>query len=128
MYRLQVKSHFDSAHYIKDYQGKCSRIHGHRWEVEVVLEGKHLDSRNILVDFSEVKRTLKSYLDEAFDHYLLNDTLAERNVTAEFLAERIYNDLKCKLIERTSKGPVKLTRVTVWESPEYCVKYYGDEK
>ncbi len=35
MYTLKVKSHFDAAHRIRDYKGKCSRTHGHRWDVEV---------------------------------------------------------------------------------------------
>ena len=35
MYELRVKDHFDAAHYIADYKGKCHRMHGHRWEVEV---------------------------------------------------------------------------------------------
>lgn len=134
MYRLQVKSHFDSAHYIKDYQGKCNRLHGHRWEVEVVLEGRQLDARNILVDFAHVKETLKRYLDEGFDHYLLNDTLGERNVTAEWLAKRIYDDLRYRFpgcpdgSSREEYWPIRLARVTIWESPECCVKYYGNEE
>ena len=34
MYKLKTKASFDSAHFLKDYEGKCSNIHGHRWTVE----------------------------------------------------------------------------------------------
>ncbi|KKL04030.1 hypothetical protein LCGC14_2620190, partial [marine sediment metagenome] len=58
MYTLKVKTHFDAAHYIKDYQGKCSREHGHRWIIELFLAGNNLDNLNMLVDFGEVKDVL----------------------------------------------------------------------
>ena len=61
MFKLRVKKHFDSAHCIADYAGKCSRMHGHRWDVEVVLGGEKLDAMNILVDFSEVKKMMKYF-------------------------------------------------------------------
>jgi len=125
MYRLQVKTHFDAAHYIKDYPGKCSRLHGHRWEVEVVLEGERLDRMNMLVDFVEVKRMLDELLDTQLDHYLLNETLGEKNVTAEFLAEWLFKRIFYS--STYAEIPAKLTRVTVWESPDCCVKYFGEE-
>lgn len=121
MYRLQVKTHFDAAHYLKDYVGKCSREHGHRWEVEVVLEGRGLSKLNILVDFKEVKENLSLLLDSYLDHYQLNESLKEFNPTAEFLARWFYEKYEKFLLPRG----VRLARVTVWESPDCCVKYYG---
>ena len=120
MFRLQVKTHIDAAHFIADYEGKCNRMHGHRWEVEVVLKGDTLDSRNMLVDFAEIKEILKDYLNKKYDHYVLNETLHEANVTAEWLARRIFEDMINHL-----PPSVTLARITVWESPECCVKYYG---
>ena len=35
MYVLQTEQSFDAAHFLKDYKGKCSNIHGHRWRVVV---------------------------------------------------------------------------------------------
>jgi len=125
MYRLQVKTHFDAAHYIKDYPGKCSRMHGHRWEVEVVLEGKTLGNLNMLIDFGEVKDLLNGLIESRLDHYLLNETLSEPHVTAEFLARWIYEWLADPCTE--FEPEVRLVRVTVWESPDCCVKYYGEE-
>ena len=133
MYRLQVKTHFDAAHYIKDYQGKCSRMHGHRWEVEVVLEGGELDKMNILIDFGVVKGMLETLVGK-LDHYVLNEVLQEHNVTAEFLAKWFYKEFYqlYQLLISDSAGWVEfrgmhLTRVTIWESPDCCVKYFGEE-
>jgi len=125
-YRLQVKTHFDAAHHIRDYPGKCSRPHGHRWEVEVVIEGSRLDHCNMLIDFSAVKQAMTDIVDELLDHYDINETLSEPNVTAEYLARLLYLELNRKLLDTPAflKCSGKLSRVTVWESPECCVKYY----
>ena len=62
MYKLKTKASFDSAHFLKDYDGKCSNIHGHRWTVEIevgavihhVLESLHHEN---LVVIQDVKST-----------------------------------------------------------------------
>lgn len=129
-FRLQVKAHFDAAHYIRDYVGKCSREHGHRFEVEAVFEGSKLDERNMLIDFGDVKRVLNNIIDGVLDHYKLNETLHEPNVTAEFLARYIYKRLEQAFVWEGSVAviPAVLKRVTVWESPECCVKYYEEDE
>ena len=128
MYKLRVKTHFDAAHYIKDYEGKCSKEHGHRWEVEVALEGGRLDGRNMLIDFAEVKAALKDLLDNCLDHCQLNESLSEKNVTAEFLAKWLWGRFREESPKwyKLDYGMVKLTRVTIWESPDCCVEYCGE--
>ena len=118
MYNLTVQSHFDAAHRIEGYLGKCSREHGHRFGVTVELQGKELDDINILVDFGLVKTRLKDIIDNYLDHYQLNDTLAEDNVTAEFLAKWLYENMT-----DYDLGGVKLVSVTISESPDCAVRY-----
>jgi len=122
MYTLTVKSHFDAAHYIKDYKGKCSRLHGHRWDVEVVYGGSKLDTRNILVDFKTVKDFLEDTLEHFLDHYFLNEVLDEPNVTAEYLAKWLYDKLSTVEILGGS-----LISLTIWESPDCSVTYTKEE-
>jgi len=121
MYRLQVKTHFDAAHFLRDYEGKCRRMHGHRWEVEVYIQGKKLDDKNMLIDFAEVKSNLKELLDESLDHYCLNDSLHEANPTAEFLAKWVFDNFL--LIYFGGSNGLKVVRTCVWESPDCCVKF-----
>ena len=119
IFRMQVKTHFDAAHYLKSYVGKCSNMHGHRWDIEVCLQAHELDVRNMLVDFVVVKAELKRLLDEKLDHYLLNESLGESNPTAEFLARWLF-----KQMEKAAVGwGVRLVRTCVWESPDCCVEY-----
>ncbi len=126
MYRLQVKTHFDAAHQLKDYRGKCSRLHGHRWDVEVCLQGKKLDKLNMLVDFGEVKSKVNQLLDDLCDHEYLNKTLCEDNPTAEFLSKWLFDELNSRFDSVLSN--VRLVRVCVWESPDCCIKYSPDMK
>jgi 6-pyruvoyltetrahydropterin/6-carboxytetrahydropterin synthase len=122
MYRIQVKDHFAAAHKIGDYQGKCRRLHGHRWDIEIVLSGKELNQLNMLVDFVQIKN-LMSQVTEHLDHYYINEQLDERNVTAEFLAKWSYDDIAEVMSESPEFKGITLSRVTIWESPECCVKY-----
>lgn len=124
MYRLQVKTHFDAAHSLRDYEGKCRRMHGHRWDVEICLQGKELRDGNMLVDFAWLKRKLNELLETYCDHYCLNDSLHEANPTAEFLAKWLFDEFvsHCSAIV----AGVELVRTCVWESPDCCVKYSPD--
>ena len=126
MYRLQVKGHIDSAHYIASYKGKCSRVHGHRWDIEAVLEGSKLDYMNMVADFGEVKACMDYVLDR-LDHQILNNVLNENDVTAEYLARYLFKEIdmavKAKM-EHLERRGIHLARITIWESPDCCVKYY----
>ena len=47
MYYLKTSAAFDSAHFLKGYDGKCSNIHGHHWVIEVMVSGEHLQSDGV---------------------------------------------------------------------------------
>ena len=59
MYYLKTESSFDSAHFLKGYNGKCRNLHGHRWRVVVEIAADQLkdegQTREMLVDFSDLK-------------------------------------------------------------------------
>ena len=127
MYELSIKGHFDAAHYLRDYPGKCSQIHGHTWEIEVVVAGAELDGLGMLIDFSVLKRNLKEVLAQ-FDHRLINDLAGfgqgELNPTAENLAKFIYQQLQSGIETQTGSGKkIKVIRVRVWESPNASATY-----
>ena len=124
MYELKVQSHFDSAHFLRGYPGKCASEHGHRWVYEVVIEGDKLDKLGMLVDFVLVKVILKNQVESLLDHVKLNDLEAfqDKNPTAENIAEFIYGVIK-KSTKDHLYGNTRLTSVTVWETPECGITY-----
>ena len=121
MYELKVKAAFEAAHRIAGYPGKCDRLHGHNWQVEVSVNGTELDRLGMLVDFKEVKGLLKDILGK-LDHYYLNELppfSQGLNPTAENIAKYIYEEMAAG-----AKWPnAALAAVTVWESPDSCVTY-----
>ena len=122
MFEIEVSAAFEAAHFIRGYEGKCARLHGHNWRVEAIVRGEELDKLGMLVDFKILKTELNKILDE-FDHRFLNelDTFAEENTTAENLARKIYKQLA---ISEIFSGSTKLHAVKVHESPNSCVTYY----
>jgi 6-pyruvoyltetrahydropterin/6-carboxytetrahydropterin synthase len=119
MYQVSVEGHFDAAHYLRDYGGKCENIHGHRFKVVVSLKAKKLDKIGLAYDFTELKRHLGEVLGR-FDHTSLNDVppFDKINPSSENIAAEIYEQLKGRF-----SGGVSLSSVEVWESPESRVVY-----
>lgn len=65
---------FEAAHRLSNYEGKCKRIHGHNYKGVVTVEGEP-DDRGIVIDFSDLKKAIKQYIVEPYDHRLiLNNT------------------------------------------------------
>jgi 6-pyruvoyltetrahydropterin/6-carboxytetrahydropterin synthase len=118
-YQLSVKDHFDAAHTLPRYKGPCRYLHGHTWDVEVTIEGKHLDEVGILYDFKAIKDDLHTLLDN-FDHRYINDCppFDRINPTAENLARVIFYEL-----EKTLPQSIALQEVAIWESPQAKVVY-----
>ena len=112
-WRLKVREKFSAAHYLKEYQGKCEKLHGHTFRVEVEIEVHELDKAGIGIDFAEIKAALAEILP---DHVLLND-LYPFNPSAENLARRFFEDLKKRFQVRV---------VTVWESEDAAAVYSED--
>lgn len=122
MFEISVSAAFEAAHFIRGYEGKCARLHGHNWTVEAVVHGSELDKLGMLIDFKILKAELKKILD-AFDHRFLNELeiFAQENPTAENLAREIFKRLA---LSEIFSGSTKLYAVKVHESPNSCVTYY----
>ena len=56
MYELTVRDHFDAAHTLRGYDGECSRLHGHTWDVEVTVAGEDLDRHSGLLLADAIER------------------------------------------------------------------------
>ncbi len=110
---LRVRDKFQAAHFLMEYKGKCEKIHGHTFQVEVAIEIQELDSAGLGIDFTVIKQKLTAALP---DHTLLNEVY-DFNPSAENLARRLFIELK-------KSFPVK--EVTVWESEDAAATYTED--
>jgi len=120
MYELFVEEHFDAAHYLPDYRGKCEQLHGHRFKVVMCVQGEHPGTDGMVYDFAEMKRNLRETL-AVMDHTCLNET--EPFATSAPSSENIASWLFGQLAPRLADAPVRLTEVQVWESPTSGVRY-----
>ena len=121
MYTVSVQAHYDSAHFLRNYQGKCERLHGHRYVVEVAAQAEELNEAGIAFDFVDLKRELRALADE-LDHENLNelDYFAEMETSAENQARFFYEELKERLPAEQAEG---LLYVRVWETPTQWAQY-----
>ena len=123
MYEISVERHFDAAHFLRGYKGKCESLHGHRFRVIAKVKATRLDDTGLAYDFVELKRHLDDILSR-YDHTCINEVppFDELNASSENIASTIYAELKGKL----AGAPITLACVEVWESPVTCVSYCPD--
>jgi 6-pyruvoyltetrahydropterin/6-carboxytetrahydropterin synthase len=118
-YELFITAEFSAAHNLRHYKGKCERLHGHNWRVDLRLAGRRLNKEGMLLDFVEAKRILAEVLDP-FDHTYLNEVppLDRLQPSSENLA-RVVAEAVAK---RLPKG-VRVASVTCWESTRCAATY-----
>jgi len=120
MYQLFIEEHFDAAHRLRNYHGKCENLHGHRFKVVTRLEAAKLDDTGLAYDFAQLKHYLREIL-ARFDHAYLNDLPPFDKIepSCENIAATLYSELQ----PHFSQTPAKLVSVEVWESPTSGVAY-----
>lgn len=143
---------FDAAHFLTNYYGKCERMHGHTYKLQITLEGE-VQSNGLVIDFVLLKRMVKKYVLEKLDHHLLNDVID--NPSAERMAMWIWDQLEDlqKLLKEELNDPnlgqeiktlleksdqksslkkikfdkaLRLYEVKLWETPNSFVTYQGE--
>ena len=105
---VKLETHFDAAHYLPNYEGKCSRMHGHTYRLIVEVEGKPNPKTGMVIDFSILKDIINEHILIYLDHQILNAVI--KNPTAENIATWI----KEKLINSGYFDNFKIN-VTVYE-------------
>lgn len=135
MYSVTKRIDFCYGHRLLDYGGVCKHPHGHNAVAEIEVRTGELDSRNMVADFSDVKRIAKGWIDEHLDHKMIlrhDDPLVEplqrlgepvyildSNPTVERIARLIF--------DQTRAQGLPVIRVKVWETPTSFTTYGGDD-
>jgi 6-pyruvoyltetrahydropterin/6-carboxytetrahydropterin synthase len=133
MYSVTKRIDFCYGHRLLDYEGICKHPHGHNAVVEIEIQADGLDRRNMVTDFSDIKRVMKGWIDRELDHRMIlraDDPLTrvlqdmgepvfiiDSNPTVERIARLIFD------VSRDQGLPV--TRITVWETPTSWATYTG---
>jgi len=138
---------FDAGHRIPSHASECRNLHGHRYVLELTLEGQMVDARGtsddgMLLDFSHVKALAKEHLVDRWDHAFLVwegdravrdflDSLPQHKTvvlaavpTAENMA-RIAFDTLAPLVGARYGERLRLARVKLYETPNSWAEYAG---
>lgn len=115
---------FEAAHRISNYDGPCSNIHGHSYELQVTISGTLNHETDMLFDFKQLKRIVEEEIISKMDHALLlkknNHTqlsdglkvlLLDHEPTAEVMLSFMANKLITVIPE-----PIKLIRLRLYET------------
>ncbi|MCP4115240.1 MAG: 6-carboxytetrahydropterin synthase QueD [Desulfobacteraceae bacterium] len=127
MFELKVKTDFAAAHRLTMVGEKCENLHGHNWNIEVYVAGDKLNPAGVLVDFGDIKRYVREIMKD-LDHKYLNEHEAFSHVQpsseqiAIYIADRLQGFLD-KMNE-----PVRVSRVSAWESANACATYIPEAK
>jgi len=113
--RVGVSLGFDAAHSLPDYPGKCRNVHGHTYQVEVVVEGKIDPETRFVVDFTDLKTILRSVVEE-LDHRYINEVI--EYPTAEYIALYIKKGVSARL-----SGNLRLVSVRLHEGGGKWVEF-----
>ena len=132
MYRVTREIDFCYGHRLLDYEGKCRYLHGRNGRAVIAIGASQLDHRGMVLDFSDIKRVVNTWIDETLDHRMLlrrDDPAAEMlaklgeplhlmdvNPTAENIAKMIY--------DFTAEQGFPILEVRLWETP-HCFATYG---
>ena len=116
--RLERIYRFEAAHFLPKVPAghKCSRMHGHSYSVEVVIEGDVDPERGWVMDFAEIDEHAAPLVKQ-LDHQVLNEVDGLANPTSELLAIWWW--------ERLSRGLPGLAEVVVSETPTSRCIYRG---
>ena len=133
MFRVTQEIDFCYGHRLLNYDGRCRNLHGHNGRAVIVLEGKELDERGMLIDFSDIKRSLRVWIDSELDHRMILNRadpavpmlkelgeplfLIDCNPTAENIAKLIYD-------KAVSSG-FPVVEVSLWETARAHATYAG---
>ena len=131
MYAVTKRIDFCYGHRLLEYNGICRHPHGHNAVAEIEVRTDALDGRNMVVDFTDIRRVMKTWIDRELDHKMIlrgDDPLVsslqalgepvfvvDSNPTAERIARLLFDVAR--------EQGLHVSRVTVWETPTSWATY-----
>ena len=126
---------FDAAHVLTNHRGLCKNLHGHTYRVDVSVSQQAGDTKDMVIDFKDLKAIATEVICDRFDHAFIYNTasageseiaaVVEKNgmrtvaipfrSTAENLAKYFYGQLKERI--------AGLSAVKVWETADSSAEY-----
>jgi 6-pyruvoyltetrahydropterin/6-carboxytetrahydropterin synthase len=128
---------FCAGHRLHRHGGKCEFFHGHNYVADFFVKADSVDDVGRVIDFAELSRLFKGWIDEHWDHGFLlgkadqNGLSAIRRVepckyfvlpynpTAENMARYLLEEVCPTLL---AASHVRATKVVIWETDDSCAE------
>jgi 6-pyruvoyltetrahydropterin/6-carboxytetrahydropterin synthase len=147
--QITRKLEFDAGHRIPNHQSQCRHVHGHRYVLEITVEGDIIQtdgspSEGMVLDFSEVKHIAFEHLVQHWDHAFLvyekdklivdflksipeHKTVTLNCVpTVENLARTAFNILQNAYIDHYGNH-LRLLKIRLYETPNCWAEAFREE-
>ena len=111
---------FPASHQNLHHPGKCARVHGHTWTLEIYVTGQvemdpNRDDYGMVCDFGRIKTIYAEEIEPFVEHQHLNDTIS---VLTEYTSELIA----AWILEKLHKREPRVTKVRLWEGKSSFVE------
>ena len=146
MYTVEIQHNIESAHrfFASTASPKCRNIHGHSWMITLVLKAPVLNEQGMVIEFGQIKKVWRQWLDENLDHALMlhdQDPMlsAIREIepeariftfsgdpTTEHLAEYLYSQAQTLLSTLSLENSVIVQHIHVQETHVNAATYSTD--
>jgi 6-pyruvoyltetrahydropterin/6-carboxytetrahydropterin synthase len=109
---------FDAAHNLIKYHGKCERLHGHTYRMDVTVQGVP-DEEGMVVDFKDLKDIVNKQVISRLDHSYINEIIEQP--TAEYIALWVWEQLN----ENLRTDHYTLYEIKIFETETSFITYRG---
>jgi 6-pyruvoyltetrahydropterin/6-carboxytetrahydropterin synthase len=131
------KEHFNAAHQLWNPKisdednftlfGKCANpnFHGHNFDLFVCVKGQPDPDTGLVMDLKKLKIIIREQVIDDLDHQNMNidvPWLKDKMPSIENIAVAIWNRIAPHLPEG-----VALHKITLWETQNNFVEYFGDQ-
>lgn len=141
--RITRVHEWDMGHRVPNHDSACKNLHGHRYKVEISLEGDISTiswdpHEGMVMDFGHIKKIACGWIDEHLDHaymYQHSDPIGELAKrmdmkvvavdfvpTAEHIAAYLFHQLEPLLTDYYGHT-LRLASITLYETPKNFVTY-----
>lgn len=134
---------FEAAHFLHNYKGPCSNIHGHSYKLEVCIGGIPRSEKNhpedgLVIDFKKLKELVQAEVTDHLDHALIiNSNTLSKNIEEEngikkaiFTFQPTCENMVIhfsKLIKEKLPDGIKLISVRLWETRNSFAEWYSSD-
>ncbi|MEW6138790.1 MAG: 6-carboxytetrahydropterin synthase QueD [Thermodesulfobacteriota bacterium] len=123
MYEVEITTSFSAAHRLRNYNGKCERLHGHNYKVSVCARSSAPGEGGMVIDFGVLKAAANAAV-ERLDHNYLNEIEPFDRVepSAENIAAYLFEEVSKQLNEQADM----LYSISIWESDSSRATFIRD--